>query len=504
MPVVLVVDDDRSVRHIIKGAFAGTEHTVLEAADVEDALRLVRDQTPDVVFLDIELPEISGLEAFDKIKALDGKLPVIYITGGGTSNTAIEAMKLGAFDYLLKPLNLAQLRELAARAFEIRRLMKVPVALSSAVSPADFGDQIVGRSSQMQEVFKAIGRVAPQNVTVLIRGESGTGKELVARAIYQHGDRRDAPFLAVNCAAIPEQLLESELFGHEKGAFTGADRQRIGKFEQCNGGTIFLDEIGDMPAMLQSKILRLLQQQEFQRVGGNETIKTDVRIVAATNRNLEQMVADGQFREDLLYRLNGYSICLPPLRDRGDDTTILVQHYLARLSREIKREVQGLAPSTLTILRAYHWPGNVRELEGVLRQTLLQMTGTIIAPEFLPNVVTAGRPAIEDADTLHSGENDTTAPQESTTPASCDGDTTVNCLPFDLREFIRGKLGQTSDNLYAETLEMMELYLLTQVLTQSNGNQSEAARILGITRGSLRHKIRSLGINIGSKIETTE
>ena len=476
MGTVLVVDDDRAIRHLITEAFANTEHDVVAAEDVEVALGRIRDREPDVVLLDIDLPEVSGFEAYDKIKALDSKLPVIYITGGGTSDTAIEAMTLGAFDYLLKPLDLPQVREIVDRAIDIRRLMSVPVGMSSAVSPADQGDQIVGRSSQMQDVFKAIGRVAPQNVTVLVRGESGTGKELVARAIYQHSDRRDGPFLAVNCAAIPEQLLESELFGHEKGSFTGADRQRIGKFEQSNGGTIFLDEIGDMPPSLQSKILRLLQEREFQRVGGNETIKTDVRIVAATNRDLERMVQDGDYREDLLYRLNGYSILLPPLRERGDDLVLLIQHFLARIATEINRDVDGVAPGTLESLQAYTWPGNVRELEGVLRQTLLQATGTVIVPEYLPEVITNDKSLPVLADETENEADETG-------------------LPFNLKRFIKDRINAKSSNLYAESLEMMERYLLSEILTMADGNQSEAARILGITRGSLRHKIRAFVLN---------
>jgi two-component system nitrogen regulation response regulator GlnG len=455
------------------------------AEDVEIALQLIRTEEPDVVLLDIELPEISAIEAFDKIKSLDSKLPVIYITGGGTSSTAIEAMKLGAFDYILKPLDLSHVRELTDRAIEIRRLMSVPVALSSAVLSSDHGDQFVGRSPQIQEVFKAIGRVAPQNVTVLVRGESGTGKELVARAIYQHGDRRDGPFLAVNCAAIPEQLLESELFGHEKGSFTGADRQRIGKFEQCSGGTIFLDEIGDMPAALQSKILRLVQQREFQRVGGNETITTDVRIIAATNRDLEQMVADGDYREDLLYRLNGYTINLPPLRERGEDLILLIQHFLARIASEIKREIDGLSPGALDALKAYHWPGNIRELEGVLRQTLLQATGTVIAPEYLPAAVTNNKQSSKLRHVEQVVDDD-------------------SGLPSDLKRYVKQRLDAKSSNIYAETLEMMERYLLNEVLTLADGNQSETARVLGITRGSLRHKIRSLGISIESKVDAGE
>jgi two-component system nitrogen regulation response regulator GlnG len=480
MPCVLVVDDDRTIRHLIVQAFAPTEYQVESAGDVETALSIIQARHPDVVLMDIELPGISGFEAFDKIRAIDPKLPVVYITGGGTSNTAIEAMKLGAFDYLLKPLNLAQVRELVDKATEIRRLMSVPVEIGGAICPQDQGDQIIGRSSAMQEVFKAIGRVAPQHVTVLIRGESGTGKELVARAIYQHSDRRDEPFLAVNCAAIPEQLLESELFGHEKGAFTGADRQRIGKFEQSNKGTIFLDEIGDMPPSLQSKILRLLQQQQFQRVGGNETIQTDVRIVAATNRNLEHMVANGEFREDLLYRLNGYTITIPPLRDRGDDLVLLIQHFLARIGHELKREIQGAAPATVEALKAYDWPGNVRELEGVLRQSVLQSTGTVLAPESLPASVTSGGRI----DSRHVEDDEETSG-----------------LPHNLKTFLAQRLDAKSTNLYAETLEMMERFVLSEVLTLANGNQSETARILGITRGSLRHKIRCLGISIESTID---
>jgi two-component system nitrogen regulation response regulator GlnG len=280
--------------------------------------------------------------------------------------------------------------------------------------------------------------------------------------------------------------LESELFGHEKGSFTGADRQRIGKFEQCNGGTIFLDEIGDMPSSLQSKILRLLQQREFQRVGGNETITTNVRIVAATNRDLEQMVADGDYRKDLLYRLNGYTINLPPLRKRGDDLVLLIQHLLARIASEINREVEGIAPATLDALKAYSWPGNVRELEGVLRQTLLQATGTVIAPEYLPAAIT----------------NDFVS---TTTTSVVEEDTDDESrLPYNLKRFIKQRLDGKSTNVYAESLEMMERFLLNEILTLADGNQSETARILGITRGSLRHKIRSLGISIESKVDPGE
>ena len=257
----------------------------------------------------------------------------------------------------------------------------------SAAREATVGDAMIGRCGAMQVVYKAIGRVAAQNVTVLIRGESGTGKELVARALYQHSKRSKGPFLAVNCAAIPETLLESELFGHEKGAFTGADRKRIGKFEQCNGGTLFLDEIGDMSPPLQSKLLRILQEQRFERIGGNETIETDVRVIAATNRNMERMVQESQFRGDLYYRLNGYTISLPPLRDRGDDLLLLIDHFLAAASRDLDREVRGVAPEAMAVLRRYSWPGNVRELQSVIRQAVLDTTGPVLFPDALPQVV---------------------------------------------------------------------------------------------------------------------
>src|SRR5215475_13371304 len=317
MSRILVIDDDRSVRHLIAKAFEDTDVQVVPAATAEEGLHLLGEAQSDVVLLDILLPESSGLELFERIRTVDPKLPVIFITSLSSSDTAIKAMTLGAFDYLLKPLDLARIRDLVRQAIEIRRLMSIPVEMPGAKNgrangAANRSDTLVGNSPQMQEVYKAIGRVAPQDVTVLIRGESGTGKELVARALYQHSPRVKGQFLAVNCAAIPDALLESELFGHEKGSFTGADQRRIGKFEQCSGGTLFLDEIGDMSPLVQSKVLRVLQSQEFERVGGNHTITTDVRVIAATNRDLEKMVEDGEFRSDLYYRLSGFTIQLAP------------------------------------------------------------------------------------------------------------------------------------------------------------------------------------------------
>jgi two-component system nitrogen regulation response regulator GlnG len=460
---------------MISQAFNGSSVSVLTAQNAEQGLEQLA-QRPDVVLLDIVLPGCSGLDIVHKIRDRDPKLPVIFITARGSSDTAIEAMKLGAYDYLLKPLHLPKLRELVDRALQIRGLMQVAVQVPPDESAEADGEQLVGRSPQMQEVFKAIGRVAPQDVTVLIHGESGTGKELVARAIYHHSRRAGKHFLAVNCAAIPEALLESELFGHEKGAFTSADQRRIGKFEQCSGGTIFLDEVGDMSPLVQSKVLRVLQEQRFERVGGGETIQTDVRIIAATNRDLKQMALDGNFREDLYYRLNGFAIKLPALRERGEDIQLLINRCLLRFSREVGKEVRGIAADALDILMRYHWPGNVRELEAVMRQALLQATGPMLLPEFLPESVRAPTP---------------TAPADAAR---------AEAPPCDLQAFVSERLRGGSHDIYAEAVAMLDRYVLARVLQHTHGNQSQAAKLLGITRGSLRNKLRLLHINLGTTV----
>src|SRR4051812_48929755 len=376
MAKILVIDDESSILHAFRRAFDDPDDALLTAPDAEQGLALVAGERPDVVVFDLNLPDVHGLDVYRRIRAIDARIPVIFITGHGTTETAIEAMKQGAFDYLLKPLELEQVRDLVARAAEISRLGRVPAVVPDEAVPAGTtADVLVGRSPAMQEVYKAIGRVAPQHLAVLILGESGTGKELVARAIYQHSRRASGSFLAVNCAAIPEPLLESELFGHEKGAFTGADRRRIGKFEQCSGGTLFLDEIGDMTPLTQAKVLRVLQDGRFERVGGNETIRTDVRVIAATNRDLPRMAAAGEFREDLYYRLGVVTIVLPPLRERGDDLSLLIDHFLKRFSPEMGKEVYRVAPEALELLRRHPWPGNLRELQSVLKQALLRAQG---------------------------------------------------------------------------------------------------------------------------------
>jgi two-component system nitrogen regulation response regulator GlnG len=330
----------------------------------------------------------------------------------------------------------------------------------------------------MREVYKAIGRIAVQAVPVLITGESGTGKELVARAIYQHGPRAKAPFLALNCAAIPEQLLESELFGHEKGAFTGADRRRIGKFEQVSGGTLFLDEIGDMPLALQAKMLRLLQEQSFERVGGNETVRTDVRLIAATHRDLKAGSEEGKFRPDLYYRLGVFTIHLPPLRERGDDLPLLARHYLRRLSKELGRQVQDVAPETLERLRRYSWPGNIRELQSVLKQALLQASGPVLLPAFLPDLESGPAGGVSNQSASHQ-------------PGA----------ELGLEALIRKGLTAETRDLYAEVHHHVDQILLPLVLDHTSGNQHQAARLLGIARQTLRQKLRDLGLHVAHSVE---
>ncbi|MFO0788251.1 MAG: sigma-54 dependent transcriptional regulator [Pirellulales bacterium] len=482
MSRILVIDDDRSVRHLIGKAFEESDVEVVPAATSDEGLQLLGSRQFDVVLLDILLPESSGLDVFERIRQIDPKLPVIFITSLSSSDTAIKAMTLGAFDYLLKPLDLARIRDLVRQAIEIRRLMSIPVEMPGARNGRMNGavtenrtDTLVGNSPQMQEVYKAIGRVAPQDVTVLIRGESGTGKELVARALYQHSPRVKGQFLAVNCAAIPDALLESELFGHEKGAFTGADQRRIGKFEQCSGGTLFLDEIGDMSPLVQSKVLRVLQSQQFERVGGNQTISTDVRVIAATNRDLEKMVEEGDFRSDLYYRLSGFTIQLAPLRDRPEDLPPLLENYLALFSKELSKDVHGFSPEAMDVLLNYSWPGNVRELQNVLKQTLLRSAGHVVIPDFIPDRVR--------------------------TPGSSSASDGGDLPGTDLRQFVDERLEHESTDLYAEALEFMERYVVTRVLRVCEGNQSKAARMLGITRGCLRSKVRALKVSIDTRVQ---
>ena len=479
MANLLLIDDDPvMIPGQVRQAFPTPPHRVEVAGTGAKGLQRAGAGAPDVILLDLRLPDQSGLEVYQQLRRIDARIPVIFITMAKGADAAIEAMKQGAYDYLFKPLDLHQLRRVVGEALEVAQRMRQPAVVAETAADPDVDGAIVGSCPAMREVYKAIGRVAAQDVPVLITGESGTGKELVARAIYQHGPRAKGPFLALNCAAIPENLLESELFGHEKGAFTGADRRRIGKFEQCSGGTIFLDEIGDMPLALQAKILRLLQEQAFERVGGNETVTTNVRLIAATHRDLEAWSAEGKFRPDLYYRLGVFTIHLPPLRERGDDLPMLVHHYVRRFNRELGREVREIAAEAMERLSGHPWPGNIRELQSVLKQALLRSTGPVLIPAFLPSPT--GVPRTAAAAALSADES---APLES---------------------FIRQRLQAGSNDLYEETLRRVEQFLLPLVLQSTGGNKVQAARILGINRLTLRMKLREIGLSDPKSVEGDE
>jgi DNA-binding NtrC family response regulator len=466
MSHVLLIDDDLAfLPEQVRQAFPPPTFRVTSAATGAAGVEQVRGDSPDVVLLDLRLPDQSGLTVYEQIRAIDARIPVIFITSAKTANTAIEAMKRGAFNYLPKPLDMETLQDVVSEALEVAARMRHPVKLTEGAEDGAL-DAFIGTSAPMLEACKAIGRVAPQDVSVLVLGESGTGKELAARAVYQHSTRGVGPFLALNCAAIPENLLESELFGHEKGAFTGADRRRIGKFEQCNGGTLLLDEIGDMPLPLQAKILRVLQEQVFQRVGGTETVHTDVRVIAATHQDLRALAGEGKFRSDLFYRLAVCTIHLPPLRERGDDLPVLARHFLARYNREFGKDVREIASEAMAVLRAYAWPGNVRELQSVIKQALLRANGAVLLASFLPDL----RQRI--AGSIPPGE------------------------AFDLDGLIERQLVSEVDNLYVQIHREVDRRLLTRVLDHTGGNHRQAARILGIARQTMRAKLRGLGLRV--------
>jgi two-component system nitrogen regulation response regulator GlnG len=422
--------------------------------------------------MDVRMGGMNGLETLRRIRQANPKLLVILMTAYGTTQTAIEAMKLGAYDYLLKPFDVPKLKEIIANALKAAKDMKQVVSYQPLLESEDYELGIVGRSEPMQQVFKLIGQVATSDATVLITGESGTGKELVARAIYHHSNRNQQPFLTVNCAAIPEQLLESELFGHERGAFTGATMQRIGKFEQCNHGTIFLDEIGDMTPATQTKILRVLQSGTFERVGGNQPIQVDVRVIAATNKPLEAAVAARQFREDLFYRLNVVRIHIPPLRERRGDTSLLVNYFLEKIAREQQRKTKSIAASVTKALEKYHWPGNVRELENAIRRAYVMAKGDAILSGNLPPEIT--------------GQGGGGAPPLAATAGEASAtDTAV--LARQLFQWARR-------DPKLKIIPAIERELVIQALKETDNNQLHAAKLLGITRATLRKRIEKFGI----------
>jgi len=476
MSKLLLVDDEEDVLYAFRRIFDSPEVEVTTAGSGEQALEVLPKLKPDLVLMDIRMGGITGLETLRRIREINPKQLVILMTAFGTTQTAIEAMKLGAYDYVLKPFDVPRLKAVVAGALKAARDMKQVVSYAPLLESEDYDEGIVGRSEGMQQVFKLIGQLAASDATALITGESGTGKELVARAIYHHSNRAQQPFLAVNCAAIPEQLLESELFGHERGAFTGATHQRIGKFEQCHGGTLFLDEIGDMTPATQTKILRVLQAGTFERVGGNQPLHADVRIIAATNKPLEQAVAKGHFREDLFYRLNVVRVRVPALRERRDDIRLLVNYFLRKFAREQQKAPKSISTAALRALEQYHWPGNVRELENCIQRALVIAKGGAILDADLPTEIIGAAAPVPAAPT--AGDAGTVTPR---------GDDSMAGVCQQLFQWARRDPA-------LKIIPAVERELIIRALKETQGNQVQASRLLGITRATLRKRVAKFGI----------
>jgi len=464
-PKILLIEDDASIVGGLKKELRVEGYEVAVAERGDKGLAQAKEQPFDVVITDLKMPGLSGLELVEQLHAAKPKLPIILMTAFGTTETAIEATKLGAHEYLLKPFDMAELLDLVAKSVACNRLMSEPVEMGEARSNQS---AIIGNSRAMQAVYKEIGRVAATAVTVLIRGETGTGKELVARAIYHHSSRAAQPFVAVNCAAIPETLLESELFGHERGAFTGAHARRVGRFEQANHGTIFLDEIGDLSLSTQVKLLRVLQEKYIQRVGGNEKIPVDVRVLAATHRDLETALKENQFREDLFYRLSGVTITLPALSQRPEDISELVKYFMRRSGGEVGVDAPSIQPEAIAFLQNQAWPGNVRELENVVRQALLLARNYPISLEHAQEAYARTRKSVLVSDQTIAG--------------------------YFTRLLAKAQRGE-ADGVHAKMIEEMERELFARAIQLAQGNQAKAARWLGVTRTTMREKLIHFGLH---------
>lgn len=477
MAEILIVDDDPQLRKSFERILSSMDHRVKTAPTAEIGLSIIREKLPDLVIMDVRLPGMNGLEAFEEIKKIDQRLPVIIMTAYGTTDTAIEATKRGAFDYILKPFDIPVMLKMIEQALKAGKFMRSRVAVNAEPERDYFSDALIGRSPAMQEIFKAIGRVAPTDATVLIRGESGTGKELVARALYQHSTRADKPFLVINCVAIPETLLESELFGYEKGAFTGAHSRRIGKIEQAHGGTIFLDEIGDMPLSIQAKLLRLLQEKSVERLGGRHPIPVDVRIIAATNRDLESAVAEGRFRSDLYYRLKVVTLELPPLRERREDIGLLADYFLAKYSEEMGIPNPGITPQARALMEVLDWPGNVRELANTIKKVLIFNRGAPITREELAEAVGQTE--------FRNGGVDTSRRKEI------------------LRQWIRQELlCRHSEHVFDDLISEIEIEIIRQGLEMTGGNRSQTAKLLGLSRPTLIARMEKYGIKVHAQVSS--
>jgi two-component system nitrogen regulation response regulator GlnG len=480
---ILVVDDEESIRWVLSRGLGRRGWKVQSAENAHMALRHLAEQEYALVFLDVRLPDIDGLTLLDQIRAQAKPPMVVVMTAQATVDTAINAMKKGAFEYIIKPFDLEDVVTLAHQALRTKAaaedaaVLPVPLDLRDSLHASG----IIGRTEQMQQVYKMIGMVADRDVTVLIEGESGTGKELIARAIHRHSKRTKRAIVTVNCAAIPHELLESELFGHEKGSFTGATTTTIGKFQQADGGTIFLDEVGDMDFNLQAKLLRVLQEKEFYRVGGRDAIRVDVRIIAATHQDLELAVTQRKFREDLYYRLNVVPMYVPPLRQRREDIPLLIDYFLQRFETELGTGPKFLAPEARELLLGYHWGGNVRELENVMKRAMVLTTSSMILPHHLPEAIRGGAQEEDDAHLLR------------------------RLVERKARALLMNLQSADTGDIYHVILHEVERFLLQVILDETDGNQLRTADLLGINRNTLRKKIRELGVEIrrSSKFEAT-
>jgi DNA-binding NtrC family response regulator len=460
---VLLIDDEARVRASLKMVLEPT-YEVIQAADAQEGLELFRNEAPHLVLLDVILPGTDGLSVLQTLRAEDRAAPVIMLTGTKSVKTAVDAMKFGAADYLSKPFDLEELRIIVEQALKNQELQREVKQLRAQVVRRYAFHNLIGKSPSMQDIYNKIEQVADSRTTVLITGESGTGKELVAKALHYNSGRRERPFIALNCAAIPETLIESELFGHEKGSFTDATARRVGQFELANNGTLFLDEIGDLSAMTQAKLLRILQEREFTRVGGVQSIKVDVRIVAATNKNLEELVRKGHFREDLYYRVNVIALYLPPLRERGEDVPLLANHFLAKRIEEDSRPPQEFSKDAVDLLSRYPWPGNVREMENIIEQAFIWSKGSdAITPEHLPNIL----------------KNDSRS-------SSLRDDTLAGRLSLE------------------KAVMEFEREIILDSLKRTNYIQTHAANLLGISRRMLKYRMDTLGIGRPDQEVSTE
>lgn len=466
MNTLLIIDDEKAVRYSFERIFE-SYYKVMTAEDGQAGLSVLdnNEKAIDVIFLDVRMPGMNGIEVLKRIREKTINIPVIMMTAFSDSNTAIEAMREGAFDYLLKPLRNEQIREVIERALNSARLRQE--AFCYCDSELREVESIIGQSRAILDVCKTIGQAAGSDIPVLISGESGVGKEIVARAIYNHGSRKGKAFMAVNCAALPEGMVESELFGSEKGAFTGAERKRIGRFEQCSGGTIFLDEIGDMPLSAQAKLLRVLQDGSFERLGSNQPITTDIRIIAASNRDLVNAVDTGGFREDLYHRLNVFSIYIPPLRERKEDIQLLAEYFAARAIKATGKQIKGISPEAMEMLIEYNWPGNVRELENNIKRAVIVATGDIIS---VNNINLQEKPLKKEL-----------------------------CALTDVVDNLIESAIAVDDNpdIYHYVVSSVEKQLIEKVLGITKGNKQKASELLGITRVTLRKKIQEHNISYG-------